>query len=86
MRLKELIFSHMCIHCHDSGLIWLRNICENDIDHTDKHTVTEGLSGVFDDWDNVGPVCSHVDEISSRSVREFNREDCACRADHIRNV
>lgn len=78
--------SHMCIHCHDSGLIWLRNIRENDIDHTNEHTVTKRLSGVLDDWDNVGTVCSHVDEISAGSVREFNREDCARGTDDIRNV
>ena len=59
------MFSHMCIHCHNSGLIWLRNVCEDDIDHTNEHTVPEGLSGVFDDWDNVSTVCGHVDEISA---------------------
>ena len=80
------IFSHMCIHCHDSGLIWLRNICKNDIDHPNEHTVPKGLSGVFDDWNNVGTVCSHVDEISAGSMREFNSEDCACGTDDIRNV
>ena len=76
----------MCIHCHDSGLIRLRNICKNDIDHTNEHTITKGLSGVLNDWNNVGTVCGHVDEISARSVREFNRKDCACRTDDIRNV
>ena len=76
----------MCIHCHNSGLIRLRNICENDIDHTNEHTITKGLSGVLDDWDNVGTVCSHVDEVSARPMREFNREDCACRTNDIRNV
>lgn len=78
--------SHMCIHCHDSGLIWLRNIRENDIHHTDEHAVPKGLPGVFDDWDNIGTVCGHVDEISARSMREFNREDCARGTDDIRNV
>ena len=78
--------SHVCIHCNDSSLIRLRNICENDIDHGNKHAVAEGLSGVFDDWDNVRAVCSHIDEISSRPVREFNCEDGACRANNIRDV
>lgn len=57
---------------HDTGLIGLGNIGKDDIDHSDEHSVLEGVTGILDDGDDVGPLLGDVDEISARAVGELN--------------
>jgi len=74
------------VQSNDTGLVRLRNIGEDAVDHRDEHAVLERVASILDDRDDVGAVRSHVDEISARSVREFDGEDSAGRANNIGNV
>lgn len=80
---------HVGVEGNNTGLIRLSNIGEDAVDHGDQHSVSEGVSGVFDNRNNVGSALSHVDKITSTSVRELDglrdarlvpyqvsREDC----------
>ncbi len=59
----------------NTGLIWLSNIGEDNIDHRDEHSVAEWVACILDDWDNIGAVGSHVDQITAGSVGELDGED-----------
>jgi len=76
----------LTIETDDTGLIGLRNIGEDAVNHANQHTVLERVTSVLDNWDNVCAVCSHVDEITSRTVGELDGEDGALRANDISNV
>jgi len=39
----------MSIECHNTCLIWLSNICEDNVNEREKHSVFVRVSGVFDD-------------------------------------
>ena len=57
---------------NNSGLISLGDISEDTINHRDEHSVFQGLSGITDDGDDVGSLLSHSDQISTRTVGEFD--------------
>ena len=76
----------LAVHTHNSSLIGLGNISEDDIDHTDEESVFKRLSGVSDDRDDVVSLLGHVNQISTTSVREFNSVDCTGRSNDISNV
>jgi hypothetical protein len=76
----------LTIETDDTGLIGLRNIGEDAVNHANQHTVLERVTSVLDNWDNVCAVCSHVDEITSRTVGELDSENGALRANDISNV
>lgn len=44
------------------------------------------MSSVFNDGYDICPMSSHVDEISARSMREFNREHYASWPNDVRHV
>lgn len=74
------------IECHNSGLIGLGNVSEDAVNHTDKHSVFVGVSGVLDDWDDVGSLLRDVEKISAGSVGEFNGVDETFWSDDVRDV
>jgi hypothetical protein len=74
------------VQADDTGLIRLRNIGEDNIDHRDQHSVAERVASVFNDWDDVCTVGGHVDQISARSVGELDSEDSSSGANDISNV
>lgn len=76
----------MAVLGDDSSLIWLSNVSEDNVDHTDQESVVLGFSGIVDDWDDVGSLFSHVDQISSDSVGEFDSVHNTFRANDIRDV
>lgn len=76
----------MCVQPDDTCLIGLRNICEDDIDHGDQHSVAERVTGIFDDWDNVCAVSGHVDQITTGSVGELDSKDSSGRTNDISDV
>lgn len=76
----------MCVEADNTCLIRLRDIGKDAVDHADEHAVLERMSGIFDDRDDVRAVRSHVDQITSRAVGEFDCEDCACGSDDVCDV
>jgi hypothetical protein len=74
------------VQADNSGLVRLSNIGEDDINHADQHSVSQGVSGVFNNGDDVGAVGSHADQITARSVREFNSVDSSSRTNDISDV
>jgi hypothetical protein len=76
----------VCVEGNDTCLIGLGNICENDIDHLDEHSVLLGMSSVFNNGNDVGPLFGHTDEISTGSVRELDGVDDTLGTDNVGNV
>jgi hypothetical protein len=74
------------IESDDTSLIRLSNISENNIDHRDKHAVLVGVTSIFNDWDNVCSLLGHIDQITSRSVRELNGIDSTFGTNNVGNV
>ena len=77
---------HVAVLSNNSGLIWLGNVSENDVNHTDQESVVLWLSGIMDNGNDVGSLLSHVDQISSNSVWELNCVNETFRTDDIRDV
>lgn len=59
---------HMRVFRNDTGLIRLSNISENNIDHPDNESIIQRLSSIMDDWDNIGSLLGHIDQISTHSM------------------
>lgn len=70
----------------DTRLIGLRNVRKHGVDHADQHAVLVRMTGVLDDWNNVGALLGHVDEIASGSGRELDGIDETLRSDNVRDV
>ena len=62
----------MCIVSNDTGLIGLGNIGENYIDHANKHPIFKGMPSILYDGNNIWALFSDIDEITSRSMTEFD--------------
>ena len=76
----------MRIQPHNTCLIRLRHVREDDVDHGDKHAVAKRVARVFDDGDDVRAVRRHINEIAPRAVRELDCEDGAFGADDVGDV
>jgi len=74
------------IEGNDTGLVWLRDIGEDAINHADEHSVLVRVSGVLDNRNNICPRLGHVEQISSRAVRELDSVDESFRADDVGNM
>jgi hypothetical protein len=77
---------HVGVHGHDTGLVGLGNIGEDDIDHTDEHAVLEGLTGVLNDGHDVGALLGHVGQVTAGTVGELHGIDHTLGADHVGHV
>lgn len=44
----------------NTGLIRLRDVSEHTVHHTNKHSVLVGVTGVFNDGDDVSSLFGHV--------------------------
>jgi hypothetical protein len=66
---------------HDTRLIGLGDVCEDDIDHAHEHAVLQGHTRVFDDWHNIRALLGHVDEAGA--VRELDRVHDARGANNV---
>ena len=69
-----------------TGLIWLGDISENTVDHSDQHAVFPGVTRVFDNWDNVRSLFSNVEQVAARPVRKFDGVNKTLRTNDIRYV
>jgi len=56
------------------------------IDHANEHAVPQRVSSVFNDGNDICPMGSHVDEISTRSMRKFDGEYDASRPNNVRHM
>lgn len=74
------------VETDNTGLIGLGNVGEDAVDHADQHTVLEGVTGILNNGDDVCAVGGHVDQITTRAVRELNCEDGSLRTNDIGNV
>mmetsp|Transcript_4894 Transcript_4894/g.31336 ORF Transcript_4894/g.31336 Transcript_4894/m.31336 type:complete len:226 (+) Transcript_4894:2372-3049(+) len=76
----------LCVQGHDTSLVWLCNICENCVHHSDQHAVLLRVTRILDDGDDVRPLLGHVDQVPSRTMRELHRIDHSGRSHHVRHV
>jgi hypothetical protein len=76
----------LTIQTDNTGLIGLRNVGENAVDHADQHAVLERVARILDNGDDVCAVGGHVDEITAGSVGELDGEDGALGPDDISDV
>ena len=70
----------------NTGLVRLRNISKDDIDHADQHAVLVGVTSILDDGDDIGALLGHVDQVTSRAVRELDSVDKTFGSNDIGNV
>lgn len=76
----------VCVQGDNSGLIGLGNIGKHSVNHTDKHSVLLGVSGILDDGDDVGSLLGHAYQVSAGSVGELNGVDGTGGAHDIGNM
>jgi hypothetical protein len=81
-----LLEEHVSVQTDDTGLVRLGNVGEDDINHGDEHAVTERVTGILDNGDNVGTVSSHANQVTARAVGELNSIDVTSGADNISDV
>jgi len=61
-----VVFQELCsVESEDSCLIGLSDISEDDVDHTNNHSVTKWVTSVFNDWHNICSLLSDTNQISS---------------------
>merc|ERR1719259_656597 len=71
------------VDCHNTGLIRLSHVCEDCVDHGNKHPVLVRVPGVLNDRHNVCPLLGHVYQVTTTSVRELDCVDHAIRSDDV---
>ena len=74
------------VESDNSSLIGLRDIGEDAVNHSDEHSVLVRVTGVLDDWHNVGSRFGDVEQITAGSVRELDGVDETFGSDDVRNV
>jgi hypothetical protein len=77
---------HVGVESNDTGLVGLGNVGKDTVDHGDEHSVSERVTGILNNGDDVGAVLGHVDKITARSVGEFDGVDVSGRANEIGDV
>ena len=76
----------MTIERDNAGLIGLRDIGKDRIDHANEHAIFEGMAGIFNNRDNIGAFAGYSQQITARSMTEFHGIDRARRSDNVGNV
>lgn len=76
----------MGVDADNTSLIRLCDVGKDAVNHRHEHAVFQGVTGVFDDGDDVGAVSGHVDEITAGAVRELYCVDSSGRADDVSDV
>ncbi len=46
-------------------LVGLCHVCKDGVHHWHEHPVLVRMSGVLDDWDNIGALLGHINEIAA---------------------
>ena len=76
----------MNIFCHNTSLIWLSNVCKDNINHTDQKSVILRLTSIMNYGNNIRSFFCHIYKISSNSMREFNSINNSFNTHNIRNM
>lgn len=76
----------VCVHGHNTGLVRLGDISKDNVDHTDQHAVLVGVTGILNNWNNVGALLCHVNKVTTGTVGEFDGVDKTGRANDVSNV
>ncbi len=71
---------------NDTGLVRLRNIGEDDVNHVDLHAVGKGVARILDDGDDVGAALGHSREVTARAEGALDGIHHALGADKVRHV
>jgi len=70
----------------DTGLVGLRDVGEDHVYEGEEHAVFVGVTGVFDDGDNVCSFFCHVDQVTAGSVGELDGVHDTLWADYISDM
>ena len=62
----------MRVQPHDPRLVRLGHIREDHVHHRHEHAVPQRMSRIFDDWDNVDAVRSHINQVAPAAMRELH--------------
>mmetsp|Transcript_6554 Transcript_6554/g.14156 ORF Transcript_6554/g.14156 Transcript_6554/m.14156 type:complete len:86 (-) Transcript_6554:719-976(-) len=76
----------MSIQSHDPSLIGLRHIGKDTIDHWHEHPILEGMTGVFNNRDDVDARLGHIDKVAAWTMGELHGVYGAFGTDHVRDV
>lgn len=76
----------MCIECENTCLIWLGNVCEKCVNHSDQHSIFLWMTSVFDDGNDICSLFGNIDKITTGSVRKFDGINDSLRSNNVRNV
>jgi hypothetical protein len=63
------------IDCHNTSLVRLRHIREDNIHHANQHTILQRMPGVLNNRDNIRPLLRHVHQVSSTAMRKLHSVD-----------
>ena len=74
------------IQSYNTGLVGLGNIGKDAVNHSDEHSVLERVSGILNNRNNICSKLGNSQEITSRTVGEFNSVNSSFLSNNIRNV
>jgi len=84
--MTSVLYEVSSVKSENTGLIWLSDICEDDINHRHEHSIFLWMSSILNDWDNIGSLFSHVNQISTGSLRELDSVNASSWSNEISNV
>jgi len=58
--MSSVLYEVSSVKSENTGLIWLSDISEDDINHRHEHSIFLWMSSILNDWDNVGSLFGHV--------------------------
>ena len=74
------------VETEDSSLIWLGDISEDNVNHWHEHSVFLWMSSVLNNWNDIGSLLGHVDQVSAGSLGELNSVHATGWSNQISNV
>lgn len=74
--MTSVLDEHCCVQAKNTSLIGLGDVSEDDVNHGHEHSVLLWMSSVLNNWDHIGSLLGHIDQITSYSLGEFDGVDC----------
>lgn len=71
---------------HNTRLIGLGHISKDTVNHANQHSVLPWVASILNDGHYVGAFFAHVEQISTRAMRELNGIDQALGSNNVGNV
>lgn len=85
-KVSSILNEHRGVQTQDSGLIWLGNVSEDNVDHRHEHSILLWVTGILDNWDNICALLGHVYKVTSDTLRELYCVDGTLWSDEVRDV